>query len=329
MASPRGRGLSFARRRQAALPGERGAALLNHAAELNARFGIAGTLTFNNGPAGLVMVQMSNRAAEAELLLQGAQVLRWAPRGEGAVLWQSGSARFSKGKPVRGGVPLCWPWFGSHPQRPDFPAHGFARNCSWAVVGCEASSDAQTRLTLRLAPDPATQRWWPHRTALEFRITIGAALELELVTFNTDRVAVTISEALHAYFRVGAISRARVLGLEDAEYLDQIEGRRRLTQSGPISVGAELDRIYVNSPGPCLIMDPVLERRILIEKRGGASTVVWNPWIEKAARLGDMDPQGYREMLCVESGNIADNTVEIRPGDEHRLYAAYRVERDS
>ncbi len=295
-------------------------------AALNGRFAIPGTLVFREGPGGLLVIEVNNQAATALIALQGAQVMRWAPRGENPVIWLSGAARFAPGKSIRGGAPVCWPWFGAHPTEAGFPAHGYARTLSWEVVRSEVLNAEQTRLLFKLVETAATRAWWPHHTPLECRITVGGTLELELVTRNQDRAPVTISEALHTYFEVGEVSQVQVLGLEDGEYLDKVDGFRRKTQSGPIGISGEVDRVYVNNSNACVISDPVLQRRILIDKRGSESTVVWNPWIDKAVQLGDMGDEGYRHMLCVESGNAADNVVDIAPGDEHRLWVSYRVE---
>ena len=293
---------------------------------LNARFGIADTLVFEPGPGGLPVARVDNAAAGAVIALQGAQLIGWSPRGEQPVIWLSEAARFVPGKSVRGGVPVCWPWFGAHGREADFPAHGYARTVPWQVLASEALAAGQTRLVLRLLESDVTRAWWPHDTPLEYRITVGQELELELITRNAGGAAVTIGEALHTYFQVGDVSQVQVLGLEDGEYLDKVDGLRRKTQSGPIGIAAEVDRVYVNSTGPCVISDPVLARRILIDKGGSKSTVVWNPWIEKAGRMGDLGEQGYRHMLCVESGNAADNVLTIMPGAEHRLWVRYRVE---
>ncbi len=296
-------------------------------ADLNARFAIQNALVFKPGPGGLPVAEVENEAASALIALQGAQLLRWNPHAEQPVIWLSASASFIPGKSIRGGVPVCWPWFGAHSSEVGFPAHGYARTVPWEVLASEPLSPVKTRLVLGLVETDATRAWWPYDTPVECHITVGEALELELVTRNAGSEPVTLGEALHTYFQVGDVARVQVLGLEDGEYLDKVDGFRRKTQSGPVVISGEVDRVYVNSRSACVISDPVLQRRILIDKRGSDTTVVWNPWIEKAEKMGDMGDAGYRQMLCVESGNAADNLVEIAPGDQHRLWVSYRVER--
>jgi D-hexose-6-phosphate mutarotase len=293
---------------------------------LNTRFAIQGVLTFKRGQGGLTVAEVQNDKASALITLQGAQVLAWAPHGSEPVIWLSESAAFERGKSIRGGIPVCWPWFGPHAAHSDYPAHGYARTSAWEVRSSESLTPARTRLVLGLVETEAARSWWPHDTPLEFAITVGETLELELVTRNAGNEPVILGEALHSYFHVGDVTQVQVLGLEDGEYLDKVEDYRRTTQCGPISISGEVDRIYVNNRASCVISDASLQRRILIDKRGSDSTVVWNPWIEKAQRMGDMGAEGYRHMLCVESGNAADNLVDIAPGEEHRLWVSYRVE---
>jgi glucose-6-phosphate 1-epimerase len=295
--------------------------------ELNDRFAIKGQLEFHEGEGGLNVIAIRNQYASAKVLLQGAQLIEWAPLNEPPVIWLSKAATFTPGKSVRGGAPLCWPWFGPHATESAFPAHGFARNAEWRLESTATLEDGRTRLILSLPDNPAMQHYWTHHTSLECRITIGATLELELVTKNMQDSTVTISEALHTYFEVGDVTQVKLYGLEDTEYLDKVGGGQRKIQTGPVTINLEVDRIYLDTRAECIIEDPVLQRRIHINKRGSNSTVVWNPWIEKANRLGDMGENGYLRMLCVESANAAENTITIAPGEVHHLWVGYRIER--
>ncbi len=292
---------------------------------LNAHHGIPGQVTFREGPGGLAVADVVNARAVATIALQGAQVIAWTPEAQAPVIWLSRAAGFAPGKSIRGGVPVCWPWFGPHATDPKLPAHGFARTVPWEVIGTRALADGATRLDFRLAQSEATHALWSHASLLECRISVGTALEIDLVTRNADRSAVTIGEALHAYFEVGDVRHIVIRGLEDCPYLDKMDGGRRKRQSGPVSVGAETDRIYLDSTADCLIDDPGRRRRIRIRKRGSRSTVVWNPWIEKSARMGDFGEGGYLNMVCVESANAADDVITIAPGAEHHLWVRYDV----
>ena len=293
---------------------------------LNARYGTPGQLTVKAGPGDLAMVEVANAQASATLALQGAQVLQWAPLGQQPVIWLSGAARYAIGKSIRGGIPLCWPWFGPHPSEADFPAHGFARTSLWEIVDTQVLADGATRIGLRLKHTDASRALWPHAAELECHISVAATLEVDLVTRNTGSASITIGQALHTYFAVSDVRRTRIEGLEGCHYLDKVDGGRRKEQMGPVSFVAETDRTYLDTAADCLIDDPGLARRIRIHKRGSRSTVVWNPWIEKATRLGDLGADGWLHMVCVESANAADDVVTVPPGAEHRLEVRYTLE---
>jgi len=293
---------------------------------LNARFGVPGQITFKDGPGGLTVLEVTNDRACATIALQGAHVMTWAPRGAQPIIWISRAAKYATGKSIRGGVPVCWPWFGPHATESSFPGHGFARTVPWEVTETEVLADGATRLAFRLVQSDATRAQWPYASELESHITVGAALEVDLVTHNLGSGAIIIGDALHTYFEVGDIRRLAIHGLEGCPYLDKVDGSRRMQQSGPVTISAETDRIYLDSTADCVIEDPVLRRRIRITKRGSRATVVWNPWIDKAAKMGDFGENGYLNMVCVESANAADDAVTIAPGGMHHLWVRYQVE---
>lgn len=292
---------------------------------LNADFAIPGQLVFKETAPGFIVAEVSNAHATATIALQGAQLLTWMPRGQNPVIWLSPAARFVSGKSARGGAPICWPWFGPHVSNTSLPAHGFARTVPWEVVATRAMPEGATRIDFRLIKSDVTRVLWPHSTQLECRVTVDTALEIDLVTRNTDRIAITIGDALHTYFQVSDVRQVTIQGLEGCPYLDKMDGGKRKRQTGPVTIGAETDRIYLDSSADCLIDDPGLKRRLRIRKRGSHSTVVWNPWIEKSVKLGDFGDNGYLDMLCVESANAADDVVTIAPGGEHHLWVRYEI----
>ncbi len=293
---------------------------------LNERYGIQGQVVFLAGPGGLTIANVSNDQGMATIALQGAQVIAWMPRGQKPVIWLSPVAKFATGKSIRGGVPVCWPWFGPHATEASYPSHGFARTLPWEVMQSKAQPDGSTRLIFRLVPGEAERNQWPHATHAEMHITVGTALEIDLVTSNLGANTVTIGQALHTYFEVSDIRQTAIQGLDGSPYLDKTDGGKRQQQSGPVIINAETDRIYLNSTADCLIDDPGFKRRIRIAKRGSASTIVWNPWVEKSTKMGDFGDNGYLNMVCVESANAADDTVSVAPGGEHHLWVRYLVE---
>jgi glucose-6-phosphate 1-epimerase len=295
---------------------------------LNRTFSIPHQISFVPSPgAHLALARIDNVHASALIALQGAQLLSHRPKGEAPLVWLSEAANYIPGKSVRGGIPVCWPWFGPHPDDPSKATHGFARNVSWNVVETRALEDGATFIALKLTDSPRTQEIWPHAFELRLEATIGRELALELVTHNNGTETFHIGEALHTYFHVGGIDNVRVLGLEGRAYIDKVDGGARKTQAGPVVCEGEVDRIFLDVGPECLIEDTALQRRIRLVQSGSRATVVWNPWREKAERLGDMGEEGYRSMICVETANAADFIVTVPPDGEHRIKAVMAAEK--
>jgi glucose-6-phosphate 1-epimerase len=275
---------------------------------------------------GLSLLHIANPWGTARILTQGAQLLDWIPTCSQPVVWLSPFARFTPGKSARGGIPICWPWFGPHDSNPAMSAHGPVRAVEWTLADATTLPDGSHRLDFRLPSGNIDPQAWSHHTSLRLIITLGTDLKLELGTHNHSNETLVLGEALHTYFYVSDVRHSRVLGLEDEEYLDKVDNGHRKRQAGPIVVTGETDRVYLNTTQDCVIEDAGIKRRIRISKEGSHSTIIWNPWIEKAARLGDMGDNGYLEMLCVESGNAAENRAHLAPGEEHWLKVRYSVE---
>jgi D-hexose-6-phosphate mutarotase len=294
---------------------------MNAAQQLNSQFGIKGQLSFRDDASGLVVAEIDNDQATASLCLQGAHLMTWQPKSQALpVVWLSRDAKLAAGKSIRGGAPVCWPWFGAHPSEPGFPGHGFARTVPWRMVGA-------TRLTLRLQQSEKTRAQWPHDCTLDLTVVVGETLRMELVTENTGADDFSIGEALHTYFRIGDIGAVRVTGLENCDYWDKVGGSELKKQSGDIHFSGETDRVYINTAAECVIEDDRLKRRIHVAKSGSLSTVVWTPWTEKAGKMGDMgQPDGWREMVCVESVNAMENVVKVAAGTRHTMIVEYRAE---
>lgn len=294
-------------------------------ASLNHHFAIPYHLAFTASDYGLPVAEIDNSLASATIALQGAHVMTFQPHGEAPVLWLSEQSRLRPGKAVRGGVPICWPWFGAHATDAGFPAHGFARILNWRVIASETLADGSTRVAFELQKNATARAQWPYICHLRCIVTVGQALTVELITENTGDAAFELSEALHAYFTIGDIANVRILGLEECSYSDKLDGGTKI-QRGPIDIDAEVDRVFMDTISDCVIEDSLLKRRIRIAKSGSRSTVVWNPWAAKASRMGDMGENGYRNMVCVESANAMNSLVTIAPGDTHHLRAVYSVE---
>ena len=277
----------------------------------------------------LSIINIETNLASAAISLQGAQVLQWKPVGKDAVIWVSNDAKYIKGKSVRGGIPLCWPWFGFHDTEASYPIHGFARTQPWELINTQEQSDGSISLSLKLVDDLANQKFWPFKAELAAIFTIGNTLKIQLTTKNIDHQPIVIGEALHTYFKVGDIDQVKILGLDGCTYYDKVDEFKLKEQVGYIHIDREVDRVYHhpanNGEATCIIDDQSLNRRIHITKRGSQSTVVWNPWTEKSQRMGDMGNEGYRTMVCVETASALDDVVTIQPGETHSICVEYAV----
>lgn len=295
-------------------------------AELNQRYALASHLKFVEGEGGLIIAEIANNHATARLALQGAHLMTWQPHGQQPVIWLSKFAKFAPGKSIRGGVPICWPWFGPHASDAKLPGHGYARTVMWEVQETRAMPDGATFLRFGLVETDATRAQWPHPSSVQIELTVGAALRIELATRNDGDAAFTLGEALHTYFQISDVAQTTIRGLEGCDYLDKVRDFARFTQQDGIVIESEVDRVYINTAANCLIEDRGLKRVIRIAKQGSLSTVVWNPWTEKADKMGDFGTDGHRGMVCVESGNALDNVVSVAPGETHSMSVVYSVE---
>ncbi|MDE2389960.1 MAG: D-hexose-6-phosphate mutarotase [Betaproteobacteria bacterium] len=297
--------------------------------QLNTQFGIAGQLQFIAGNGGLPMIQVKTAKAKALISIHAGQVLSYQPAGEPEdVMFLSEKAYYQDGKAIKGGAPICWPWFGADPEGKGRPGHGFVRNRGWNVVATEALANGDIKVTVGLDDTPETQAIWPHSFNLRQEIVIGDSLNLSLITRNTGKETFTITQAFHTYFKVGDIAQAKVLGLNGCDYLDKAGGgNTQKHQTGDVTIDAEVDRIYLNVGNTLTIDDAALNRRIQITSQGSKTAVVWNPWEKIAKDMVDLEDHDYQRLLCVETTNAADDVREVAPGGECRLMADYRVVR--
>jgi len=291
---------------------------------LNARFALTDHLWFQSGENGLPKVQIDNGLATAEVYLQGGHITAFQPQGSEPVLWMSPLAQFQSGKAIRGGVPVIWPWFGAHAIDKHKPQHGFARTTEWQVNATKALPDGRTQLQLQMQDTPATHALWPHAFALSLTITVGKALKIELTSHNTGEQVFTVGGALHSYFAIGDVEQMHIDGLFGCNYIDQLDGNRIKQQNEIIGIRQEVDRIYFDTEDTCTegiytIFDAQLLRQIYIKRTGSRSTVIWNPWKNKAKAMADFPNDGYQRMVCIETANAVDDVRHLAPGDTHTL----------
>lgn len=285
---------------------------------LNTAFAITNVLHFAAIQPGLPVAEICTPLATARVALHGGHVLAWQPAGQKQVLWVSKAAVFEAGSPVRGGVPVCWPWFGAVPGQ---AMHGFVRTLMWQVRASELDANGQVVLRLGIHDNASTRALWDHAFDLELVVTVGTSLTMSLVTRNTGDAPVTLTQALHTYFCTGGITQTTVLGLDGTHYLDKVRQFAPDQQTGPVRFTGETDRVYVHTTADCVIDDAAWGRRVHVAKEGSASTVVWNPWVEREKSIADMAPGEYQQMLCVETCNAGPDIVTLAAGESCALVA--------
>jgi len=273
----------------------------------------------------LPAVRVTGKSASGLVYLQGAQLAAWQPKGQEPVIWMSENAVYTAGKAVRGGVPICFPWFGAHPEHAEFPAHGFARTRPFEFRGARLDASGRTELEFVLDSDDQTRAWFPHAFTARLHVALGKTLGLEFSVTNRDPEPFVFEEALHSYFAVADVTQTSLRGLSGARYVDKVRAQGVFTE-GPreLRFVEETDRVYESS-APCTIDDRAGKRSLLIEKENSGATVVWNPWRERATQMSDLGAAAWPGMLCVESANVGKSRVTLAPGESHALRVAVSV----
>ena len=297
--------------------------------QLNRDYGIAGHIKFIEGEGDFPFILISNRSATALISVYAGQVLSFQPADEPEdLLFLSQKAYYDEGKAIRGGIPVCWPWFGADSRDLQRPNHGFVRNSLWTVLGTTAVTDFETKVKLGLMESSKTEELWPQAFALALEISVGKSLTLELITRNTGNKTFSITQAFHTYFQVGNIKQVKVLGLENTHYFDKLDAGAQKAQIGAVTISEEVDRIYTDVKNALIIDDARFDRRIRITSTGCKSAVVWNPWLETSAKMADLGDDDYKRFLCVEAGNVATDSVQIPPGSQYSLLTHFQIIRD-
>jgi glucose-6-phosphate 1-epimerase len=284
------------------------------------------TVSLEPGEGQLPRLTVANRQGRAQIYLHGAHVTAWQPEGQAPVIWMSRSSAWDAAKPIRGGVPICFPWFGPHAADASAPGHGFARLADWTLVEARDDEGGATHLAFQLSQAASPHPAWPHAFAATFRVTVGSTLVMALEVTNAGSHPFTFEEALHTYFAVRDVKAIDIRGLEHTDYLDKVGGTAKKNQGAdPIRFTAETDRIYLNTQSACTIHDPGASRRIVVRKSGSEATVVWNPWVAKAKAMPDFGDDEWPGMVCVETCNVNLHAVALAPGATHAMTATIEV----
>lgn len=281
-------------------------------------------VSLGEGPGGLPVVEVQTPAATATIHLQGAQVTSWVPAGAQEVLWLSPTAVYAHGTAIRGGIPLCAPWFGPGRKKDKPGAHGWFRTALWTLADTSRDGDdVVLRFTLDGA-DASVPDGQPADVTADYTVRVGAQLGLTL-TVTAGAEGLDLEEALHTYVAVSDVADITVEGLDGSRYADKTPGGRAVNaQSGDLRLMRQTDRVYAHA-GQAVVVDEAAGRRVVVTKDGSGSTIVWNPWEAKAAEAADIG-DAWRGFVCVEAGNALNQFVKLGPGEAHTLTATLAVE---
>ena len=278
--------------------------------------GQSGRVVFLDGQGELPMLEVSTPWSTAEIYLHGAHVTRFRKKDEPPLLFMSQCSRFNEGQPIRGGVPVIFPWFG---MREGLGQHGFARVKTWELKEFAPAADGSVSIRFRLPDCPEASAFPPF--VAEYVVTVSDTLALQLSVTNQSKDEVlSFENCLHTYFEVGDVTAISIQGLKGVHYLDKVANFAPKTETSDVArIASEVDRIYLDTTGAVEVVDPRFGRRIRIEKQGSVSTVVWNPWITRAQQMPDFGNDEYQRMICIESGNVSSNQISLPPGETSTL----------
>ena len=292
--------------------------------ELDRRFAIPDIARVCEGDGGLARVDITSPLAHGEIYVHGAQVTSWRPAGSEEVLFLSSQSRWEEGQAIRGGIPVCFPWFRGKADDPHAPAHGFVRTRSWQLYSI-VENDAGVAVTMFIESDEQTRRWWPAEFRLVHRVTFGSELKLELVCINTGKTPLHFEEALHTYNRVADVGTVRLQGLDGTSFLDNTAANQKKTHAGDVTIASQTDNAFMETQNAVDLLDSKMRRRIRMQKANSSTTVVWNPWQDGASGLRDLGEGQWKRFLCVEASNIMSAAVTLAPGQKHTISAELSV----
>jgi glucose-6-phosphate 1-epimerase len=286
-----------------------------------------GAIDISHSPAGLASLQLQGAFGSAQFFLQGAHLTRFHPRSQNEMLFVSAQSHFAPGKAIRGGIPVIFPWFGPREGHPESPMHGLVRTRDWELTDIKVPDNGSASVTFQMQSSPETLVLWPHAFALKLHFTLGETLHIAWEVSNTGSTPFVFEQALHPYFPVADVHHARVHGLHHCRFLDKTAGPELQTDLHEnVRFTRETDRLYFDTEAPLVLEDPAAKQRLLISKKGSRSSVVWNPWIAKAAALADLADDEWQKFVCVEQVNAKHNAITLAPGEQHRMEAEFRSE---
>jgi glucose-6-phosphate 1-epimerase len=294
--------------------------------DLEDKFSIEGEVGFAELENDLIYITVSNKYADADICLHGAHVTNFKPQRTMEILWMSSESNFQEGSPIRGGIPVCFPWFGPNKTDSEKPMHGFARLMYWEVIEVASQPAGETLVRLQLCSSEKTKAYWNYDFCAEMTIIVGKTLSVTLKVTNTSQETLEYTSALHSYFSLSAIENISIEGLQDTKYIDQLAPGDYIQESAVLEIEKAETRHYQDTEATCVINDPVYRRRISIAKSGSKTTTVWNPGEEFCKKIDDLHDDAFHTFVCVETVNAFDDVIKLSPGDTHETSTVIGLE---
>jgi len=294
--------------------------------ELEDRFSIEGELGFAELEEDLVFITVSNKYADADICLYGAHVTSFRPQNNLDFLWLSPESNYEVGKAIRGGIPVCFPWFGPHQSNPEMPQHGFGRLMYWEVVHTDTNPAGETIIKLQLNSSDETKVYWPHDFCAEMTFVVGQKLGISLKVTNSSSNSFEYSSALHSYFNLSLIGNLSIEGLQGTKYHNQLIPGDSIQEEEKLEISEAVTRHYYDTEAPVILVDSIYRRRIRIDKTGSKVTTVWNPWEETCAQIADLEDDAYETFVCIETVNAFEDCISLSPGQSHETTAVIGLE---
>lgn len=285
--------------------------------ELEDKFSIEGEVGFAELEEDMAFITISNKFADADICLYGAQVTSFRPQKTMEILWMSPESNFSEGIPIRGGIPVCFPWFGPHKTDATKPQHGFARLMYWNVTETVSLASGETKVVLQLCSDADTKKYWNHDFCADLTVIIGKTLTVNLKITNTSEIPFDYTTALHTYYNVSSVEEITIEGLQYTKYYNQLDGEKYFQDTSLLEIKKAETRHYLETESKCIINDPVFRRRLKVAKAGSKVTTIWNPGEETCTKISDIPDDGYQSFVCIEAVNSFDDVITLSPGELH------------
>ena len=289
--------------------------------ELEDKFSIEGEVGFAELEESMAFITVSNKFADADICLYGAHITNFKPYNTIEILWMSPKSKFVEGSPIRGGIPVCFPWFGPHNTDPSKPQHGFGRLMHWDVTETSSMKSGETLVRLQLCSSPETKAFWDYDFCAELSILVGKTLTATLKVTNTSSTEFEYSCALHSYFLLSSVEEINIEGLQNTKYYNQLEPGDFIQETEKLEIHKAETRHYYDTETACVIHDPLFNRKILVDKSGSKITTVWNPWEETCSKIDDLPDEAFHTFVCIEAVNAFNDMIKLAPGETHKTSA--------